>query len=82
MLYDLLDLRLIYSSFSFGYVISPAMLTSDVIWFGWLYYVNPVSYAFEAVMANEFAGRVMECAPNMLVPSRDQVQIRVIRAVR
>ncbi|KAF2453557.1 putative ABC transporter [Lineolata rhizophorae] len=51
-----------------GYVIPKPQLVSDYIWFGWLYYVNPVSYAFEAVVTNEFSGRVMDCAPSMLVP--------------
>lgn len=51
-----------------GYVIPKQTLTSDVIWFGWLYYVNPVSYAYEAVLTNEFSGRVMDCSPSQLVP--------------
>jgi len=33
-----------------------------------LYYTNPIAYAFEAVLANEFAGRTMPCAPAQLVP--------------
>ena len=51
-----------------GYVIPKTALTGDVIWFGWLYYLNPVSYAYEAVLTNEFYGRVMECSPFNLVP--------------
>lgn len=51
-----------------GYVIPKQSLVSDVIWFGWLYYINPVSYAYEAVMTNEFVGRTMKCDPSMLVP--------------
>ncbi|KAK2764869.1 hypothetical protein FQN54_008566 [Arachnomyces sp. PD_36] len=51
-----------------GYVISKPALISDSIWFGWLTYVNPISYAYEAVIANEFSGRTMECAPSQLVP--------------
>lgn len=49
-------------------VISKPALLSDSIWFGWLIYINPVSYAYEAVISNEFSGRVMECAPSQLVP--------------
>lgn len=30
--------------------------------------VNPISYAYEGVLANEFADRTMECAPSQLVP--------------
>ncbi|ETN46727.1 uncharacterized protein HMPREF1541_00916 [Cyphellophora europaea CBS 101466] len=59
-----LNLLIIYV----GYVIPKQTLTSDVIWFGWIFYVNPVSYAYEAVLTNEFAGRTMECDPAQLVP--------------
>ncbi len=51
-----------------GYVIPKTALTGDVIWFGWLYYVNPVAYSYEAVLTNEFSGRLMECSPSNLVP--------------
>jgi ATP-binding cassette subfamily G (WHITE) protein 2 (SNQ2) len=51
-----------------GYVIPKTQLLGEYIWFGWLYYVNPVAYAFEGVMTNEFADRTMECAPAQLVP--------------
>ena len=59
-----LNLLIIYT----GYVIPKPQLLSEKIWFGWIYYINPISYAFEGVLTNEFAGRVMECAPNALVP--------------
>jgi ATP-binding cassette subfamily G (WHITE) protein 2 (SNQ2) len=59
-----LNLLIIYT----GYVIPKPQLLSQKIWFGWIYYINPISYAFEGVLTNEFAGRVMECAPNALVP--------------
>lgn len=52
-----------------GYVIPKPQLTGLVPWFGWLYYVNPLSYAFEAVLTNEFSGRTMDCAAAQLVPS-------------
>ena len=51
-----------------GYVIPKQTLTSDVIWFGWLFYINPVAYSYEAVLTNEFSGRVMDCSPEQLVP--------------
>lgn len=51
-----------------GYVIPKTQLISDSIWFGWIYYINPISYAFEAVLTNEFANRDMACADSMLVP--------------
>ncbi|KAK3711294.1 ATP-binding cassette transporter snq2 [Vermiconidia calcicola] len=59
-----LNLLVIYT----GYVIPKTQLLSQYIWFGWLYWVNPVGYSFEAVLVNEFTGRVMECAPEQLVP--------------
>ncbi|RFU25670.1 hypothetical protein B7463_g10669, partial [Scytalidium lignicola] len=36
-------------------------------WFKWLTYINPLSYAFEALMVNEFHGTEYPC--NNLVPS-------------
>jgi ATP-binding cassette subfamily G (WHITE) protein 2 (SNQ2) len=60
-----LNLLIIYT----GYVIPKPTLISDYIWFGWLYYINPISYAYEAVISNEFADRTMECSPSQLVPS-------------
>ena len=31
-------------------------------WFKWLTYINPVAYAFEALMVNEFHAREFPCA--------------------
>ncbi|KAL1793092.1 hypothetical protein ACET3X_008074 [Alternaria dauci] len=59
-----LNLLIIYT----GYVIPKPQLLTDYIWFGWLYWINPVAYSFESVLANEFSDRVMECAPSQLVP--------------
>jgi ATP-binding cassette, subfamily G (WHITE), member 2, SNQ2 len=59
-----LNLLIIYT----GYVIPKPQLVSKYIWFGWLYYVNPIAYSFEAVLSNEFAGRDMACDPIYLVP--------------
>ncbi|KAL8947098.1 MAG: hypothetical protein Q9222_006581, partial [Ikaeria aurantiellina] len=59
-----LNLLIIYA----GYVIAKPELVGDKIWFGWLYYINPISYAFEGVLGSEFSGRVMECAPEQLIP--------------
>ncbi|KAK6457757.1 ABC-2 type transporter-domain-containing protein [Scheffersomyces xylosifermentans] len=38
-------------------------------WFKWISYINPILYAFEAVIASEFHGRHMECDGTYLVPS-------------
>ena len=59
-----LNLLIIYT----GYVIPKPQLLTDYIWFGWIYWNNPVAYSFESVLANEFSDRIMECAPSQLVP--------------
>lgn len=33
-----------------------------VPWFRWINYINPIAYAFENLMANEFTGREFTCA--------------------
>ncbi|KAI3403095.2 SNQ2 [Candida oxycetoniae] len=38
-------------------------------WFKWISYINPVLYAFEAIIASEFHGRHMECTGEYLTPS-------------
>ncbi|KAK5088657.1 ATP-binding cassette transporter snq2 [Lithohypha guttulata] len=52
-----------------GYIIPKQTLLQDRIWFGWLFWTNPVAYAYEAVLTNEFNGRVMDCSPSQLVPA-------------
>lgn len=59
-----LNLLIIYT----GYVIPKPQLISEYIWFGFIYYINPIAYSFEAVEANEFSDRTMQCAPGQLVP--------------
>lgn len=50
------------------YVIPKPQLLSDYIWFGWIYYINPIAYSFEAVLTNEFSGRIMTCAEDNTIP--------------
>ncbi|QBM88980.1 ATP-binding cassette, subfamily G (WHITE), member 2, SNQ2 [Metschnikowia aff. pulcherrima] len=38
-------------------------------WFKWISYINPVLYAFEAMLATEFHGRRMPCDSARLTPS-------------
>ena len=59
-----------------GYVIPRPQLLSKYIWFGWLTWVNPISYSFEAALANEFTGRTMQCADAQLVPQGEGVDPR------
>ncbi|KAL8826772.1 MAG: hypothetical protein Q9191_003588 [Dirinaria sp. TL-2023a] len=65
-----LNLLIVYT----GYVIAKPTLVSQKIWFGWLYYVNPISYSFEAVLGNEFYKRQMACSPEQLIPQGPGVQ--------
>ena len=58
---------MIYSIYT-GYVITKPQLLNDYIWFGWLYYVNPLAYSFEAVISDEFYNKVIECSPAQIVP--------------
>jgi ATP-binding cassette, subfamily G (WHITE), member 2, SNQ2 len=37
-------------------------------WLKWLIWINPVQYAFEALMANEFYNLNIQCVPPSLVP--------------
>ncbi|KAI9151516.1 ABC multidrug transporter atrG [Paramyrothecium foliicola] len=55
-----------------GFVIPPPYMVS---WLGWFRHVNPVAYAYEALMINEFYGRQFPCSnliPNG--PSYDGVE--------
>lgn len=38
------------------------------MWFGWIFYVNPMAYAFEALAANEFHGKIIPCDGSNLIP--------------
>ena len=59
-----------------GYVIPKQDLIHGSIWFGWLIYLNPISYAYEALLSNEFADRTMQCSPEQLVPQGPGVDPR------
>ncbi|OAA78455.1 ABC-2 type transporter [Akanthomyces lecanii RCEF 1005] len=37
-------------------------------WFAWLRWINPIFYAFEILVANEFHGRDFPCGPGSFVP--------------
>jgi ABC-type multidrug transport system ATPase subunit len=42
-----------------GFVVSVPLMKD---WFGWLRWINPIYYAFEILMANEFHGREFTCS--------------------
>lgn len=52
-----------------GYVLSKAVMLIDIPWFGWIAYVNPVQFCFEAVMSNEFYRQEIQCSDSAIVPN-------------
>jgi ABC-type multidrug transport system ATPase subunit len=38
-------------------------------WLGWIYWINPVAYAFESVLSTEFFGKIIDCEGVNLIPS-------------
>lgn len=38
-------------------------------WFVWLYWVDPLAYGFEALLANEFHNRIIPCIGDNLIPN-------------
>ncbi|GLB11200.1 hypothetical protein AtubIFM57258_007620 [Aspergillus tubingensis] len=38
-------------------------------WFGWIYWINPMAYGFDALLSNEFHGKIIPCVGTNLIPS-------------
>ena len=38
-------------------------------WFVWIYWINPLAYGFEALLSNEFHGKIINCVKNSLIPN-------------
>ncbi|KFG84727.1 ABC transporter [Metarhizium anisopliae] len=38
-------------------------------WFVWLFWIDPLAYAFDALLSNEFHGKRIDCVANNLIPS-------------
>ncbi|KAL1962345.1 hypothetical protein VTN77DRAFT_9758 [Rasamsonia byssochlamydoides] len=38
-------------------------------WFGWIYWINPLAYAFEALLSNEFHDKIIPCVGQNLIPN-------------
>ncbi|EAW06570.1 putative ABC transporter [Aspergillus clavatus NRRL 1] len=55
-----------------GYLIPPWKMHP---WLKWLIWINPVQYAFEAVMANEFYNLDIQCVPPNIVPDGPNAQL-------
>jgi len=66
----LLIILLIYN----GYLIP---LNDVKPWFIWVVYLNPLAYAFKALMANEFRGLQLECSGTLLIPPYGSLQNQV-----
>ena len=49
-----------------GYIIQKPKMHP---WFEWLFWINPLAYAFDALMSNEFHGKVIPCVANNLIPN-------------
>lgn len=54
-----------------GYLIPPWKMHP---WFKWLIWINPVQYAFEAIMANEFYNLDIQCVRPNIVPDGPNAQ--------
>lgn len=49
-----------------GYLIQkPAMHP----WLGWIFWINPMAYAFEAILATEFKNSIIDCTDSNLIPT-------------
>ncbi|KAG9198614.1 hypothetical protein G6514_009790 [Epicoccum nigrum] len=49
-----------------GYMIAKPAIKD---WFVWIFWINPMSYAYEAVLGNELEGGIFPCVGPNLVPS-------------
>ncbi|KAF6827841.1 ABC multidrug transporter [Colletotrichum plurivorum] len=49
-----------------GYMIQKSQMHP---WFVWIFWINPLAYAFDSIMSTEFYGRTMACVGNNLVPN-------------
>ncbi|KAM0307410.1 hypothetical protein ACHAPM_000125 [Fusarium culmorum] len=49
-----------------GYIIQKPLMHD---WFVWIFWIDPLAYAFDALLSNEFHGKIIPCVGNSLVPS-------------
>jgi len=38
-------------------------------WLGWIYHINPLAYGFDAMLPNEFHGKMIPCVGVNLIPN-------------
>ncbi|WFD27170.1 hypothetical protein MNAN1_002166 [Malassezia nana] len=48
---------------------------SMVVWWRWLSYCNPIAFAFEVLLSNEFRNKDMSCLPSEMVPPYSNASI-------
>ncbi|KAM5346973.1 hypothetical protein ACJ41O_009978 [Fusarium nematophilum] len=58
----LIGATVIYS----GYMIQKPQMHP---WFVWIFWINPIAYGFDALLSNEFHGKIIPCVGPNLVPS-------------
>ncbi|KAF4968319.1 hypothetical protein FSARC_4264 [Fusarium sarcochroum] len=58
----LIAATIIYS----GYLIQKPLMHD---WFVWLFWIDPLAYAFDALLSNEFHNKIIPCVGNNLVPN-------------
>ncbi|KAI0393318.1 ABC-2 type transporter-domain-containing protein [Xylariaceae sp. FL0594] len=49
-----------------GYMIPRVKMNA---WTGWIYWINPLAYGFDALLSNEFHGKIISCVGPNLVPN-------------
>lgn len=60
-----------------GFLISAAIMYTGYLiqkpqmhpWFVWIFWIDPLSYAFDALMSNELHGQTIACVANNLIPN-------------
>ncbi|KAL6234315.1 hypothetical protein BDW75DRAFT_169287 [Aspergillus navahoensis] len=52
-----------------GYVLSVDKMMADVPWVGWIAYITPALYTYEAMMAAEFHNTNFTCSPASIAPA-------------
>ncbi|KAK9475786.1 ABC-2 type transporter-domain-containing protein [Lipomyces japonicus] len=61
-----------------GYLIPKALMHP---WFGWLFYLNPIAYGFEALMSGEFHGTELDCTANLIPTGQSYENVSIINQV-
>ncbi|KAE8343763.1 hypothetical protein BDV24DRAFT_172446 [Aspergillus arachidicola] len=49
-----------------GYMITKPQMHP---WFGWIYWINPLAYGFDALLSSEFHNKIIPCVGTNLIPT-------------